>query len=111
MRGFRAAQAGASWRPAAIGARPIKGVLFPGAPGTGKTMLARIIASRSTAEFYEISGPQISSKWLGESDAILRVCLRTRRSRSGRLGDRLPATRECSCSRGSSTRLPLACAR
>lgn len=57
---------------AEIGARPIKGVLFTGDPGTGKTMLARIIASRAKAEFYEISGPQIFSKWLGESEAILR---------------------------------------
>lgn len=57
---------------ATIGARPIKGVLFTGAPGTGKTMLARIIANRAEATFYEISGPQIFSKWLGESEAILR---------------------------------------
>ena len=46
-----------------IGARPIKGVLFTGEPGTGKTMLARIIASQSEATFYEISGPVIFSKW------------------------------------------------
>lgn len=46
-----------------IGAAPIKGVLFTGDPGTGKTMLARIIASVAGATFYEISGPTIFSKW------------------------------------------------
>ena len=56
----------------AIGARPIKGVLFTGEPGTGKTMLARIIASQSGAEFYEISGPEIFSKWYGQSEELLR---------------------------------------
>ena len=55
-----------------IGARPIKGVLFTGGPGTGKTMLARIIASQTEATFFEISGPQIFSKWYGQSEEVLR---------------------------------------
>ncbi|GGJ13986.1 ATP-binding protein [Streptomyces brasiliensis] len=55
-----------------IGARPIKGVLFTGDPGTGKTMLARIIASQAGATFYQISGPQIMSKWLGQSEEVIR---------------------------------------
>ena len=62
---------------ATIGARPIKGVLFTGEPGTGKTMLARIIASRSSAAFYEISGPAIFSKWYGQSEELLRKLFKT----------------------------------
>ena len=55
-----------------IGARPIKGVLFTGAPGTGKTMLARIIANNTDSIFYEISGPEVFSKWYGQSEEIIR---------------------------------------
>ena len=55
-----------------IGARPIKGVLFTGPPGTGKTMLAKIIAHRANAEFYEISGPEVLSKWYGQSEELIR---------------------------------------
>ena len=55
-----------------IGARPIKGILFTGQPGTGKTHLARIIAKESNAKFYAISGPEIISKWLGDTEGTLR---------------------------------------
>ncbi len=55
-----------------IGARPIKGVLFTGQPGTGKTMLAQIIAHQSRAKFFKISGPEVFSKWVGQSEELLR---------------------------------------
>lgn len=60
-------------RLSAINARPVKGVLFTGPPGAGKTMLARIIANQSGAEFLEVSGPQFISKWVGQSEEILRL--------------------------------------
>lgn len=55
-----------------IGAKPVKGVIFTGAPGTGKTHLARIIAQVSRATFYLVSGPSVVSKWVGDSEETLR---------------------------------------
>jgi len=68
-----------------IGARPVKGVLFTGLPGTGKTHLARIIANEANADFYSISGPAIVSKWVGDSEGMLRkIFEHAEKSRSGR---------------------------
>lgn len=68
-----------------IGARPVKGVLFTGQPGTGKTHLARIIARESKADFYLISGPSIISKWLGDTEGTLRrIFEAAAKSESGR---------------------------
>lgn len=57
---------------AEIGAQPVKGVIFTGPPGTGKTHLARIIADVSRAKFFLVSGPSIVSKWVGDSEETLR---------------------------------------
>jgi transitional endoplasmic reticulum ATPase len=73
------------WRAelAAIGARPVKGVLFAGPPGTGKTKLASLIANESNARFYDVSGPVIVSKWVGDSEKALRCLFQEARSEEG----------------------------
>jgi transitional endoplasmic reticulum ATPase len=55
-----------------LGVEAPKGVLLHGAPGTGKTLLAKAIVNETNANFYSISGPEIMSKFYGESEAQLR---------------------------------------
>jgi len=55
-----------------LGIDPPKGVLLHGPPGCGKTLLARAVASESDANFYAINGPEIMSKFYGESEARMR---------------------------------------
>jgi transitional endoplasmic reticulum ATPase len=52
--------------------RPPKGILLYGPPGTGKTLIARAVANTVKANFYLISGPEIGSKYYGESEKRLR---------------------------------------
>ena len=56
-----------------MGIRPPKGVLLFGAPGTGKTLIARALANESRANFISIKGPEIMSKWVGESEKAVRM--------------------------------------
>jgi transitional endoplasmic reticulum ATPase len=56
-----------------LGIRPPKGVLLYGPPGTGKTLIARAIANESQANFISIKGPEIMSKWVGESEKAVRM--------------------------------------
>lgn len=55
-----------------LGVSAPRGVLFVGPPGSGKTLLARSIAARTSAAFFQINGPEIVSKHYGESEAALR---------------------------------------
>jgi transitional endoplasmic reticulum ATPase len=50
---------------------PARGILFTGASGTGKTLLAKVMASESGLNFIPINGPILFSKWLGESEKAL----------------------------------------
>ena len=55
-----------------LGIEPPKGVLLYGPPGTGKTLIAKAVASESGAHFISIAGPEVISKYYGESEQRLR---------------------------------------
>jgi transitional endoplasmic reticulum ATPase len=61
------------------GAKPPKGILLYGPPGTGKTMLAKAVANESEANFISIKGPELLSKWVGESESGVREVFRKAR--------------------------------
>ncbi len=55
-----------------FGVKPPRGIILFGAPGTGKTLLARAIATEAKANFISIKGPELLSKWVGESERAVR---------------------------------------
>jgi transitional endoplasmic reticulum ATPase len=55
-----------------MGISPPSGILLYGPPGTGKTLLAKAIANESKANFISIKGPEVMSKWVGESEKAVR---------------------------------------
>jgi len=65
-----------------MGIRPPKGILLFGPPGCGKTLLARAVATESEANFITIKGPEVFSKWVGESEKAIREVFRKGRMAS-----------------------------
>ncbi|MEM2082699.1 MAG: CDC48 family AAA ATPase [Candidatus Bathyarchaeia archaeon] len=63
-----------------MGIKPPKGILLFGPPGCGKTLLARAVATESEANFISIKGPEIFSKWVGESEKAIREVFRKGRT-------------------------------
>jgi transitional endoplasmic reticulum ATPase len=55
-----------------MGITPPRGILLYGPPGTGKTLLAKAVAHESNANFISIKGPEVMSKWVGESEKAVR---------------------------------------
>jgi len=62
-----------------LGIKPPKGILLYGPPGCGKTLLARAVATESEANFITIKGPEVFSKWVGESEKAIREVFRKAR--------------------------------
>jgi len=59
-----------------LGIRPPKGIFLFGPPGTGKTLLAKAVATESEANFIAVKGPELLSKWVGESERGVREIFR-----------------------------------
>ena len=62
-----------------LGIEPPRGVLLYGPPGTGKTLIAKAVANESGANFIPVRGPQLLSKWVGESERAVREIFRKAR--------------------------------
>jgi transitional endoplasmic reticulum ATPase len=65
-----------------MGIEPPRGILLYGPPGVGKTLLAKAAATESQANFISVKGPEIMSKWVGESEKAVRVIFKKARQAS-----------------------------
>lgn len=59
-----------------MGIKPPKGILLYGPPGCGKTLMARAVANESESNFISVKGPELLSKWVGESERMVREIFR-----------------------------------
>ncbi len=62
-----------------MGIKPARGILLYGPPGCGKTMIAKAVANEANANFISIKGPEVFSKWVGESEKNIRDVFRRAR--------------------------------
>ncbi len=62
-----------------VGIKAPKGILLYGPPGTGKTLIAKAVANESKANFISVKGPELLSKWVGESEKHVREMFRKAR--------------------------------
>jgi transitional endoplasmic reticulum ATPase len=62
-----------------MGITPPRGILLYGAPGTGKTLIAKAVATESESNFISIKGPEVMSKWVGESEKAVRMIFKKAR--------------------------------
>jgi transitional endoplasmic reticulum ATPase len=62
-----------------VGVRPPKGILLHGPPGTGKTLIAKAVAKMTESNFISVKGPELLSKWVGESEKGVREIFRKAR--------------------------------
>lgn len=67
---------------AKMGIRPPRGALLYGPPGTGKTLLAKALATESSANIIVVRGPEVLSKWVGESEKAIREIFRKAKASS-----------------------------
>lgn len=65
-----------------MGIEPPRGILLYGPPGTGKTLLAKAVATESEANFIAVKGPELLSKWVGESERGVRETFRKAKTAS-----------------------------
>ncbi|MFZ0698799.1 MAG: CDC48 family AAA ATPase [Thermoplasmata archaeon] len=65
-----------------MGIEPSRGILFYGPPGVGKTLLAKAAATESQANFISVKGPEVMSKWVGESEKAIRMIFKKARQAS-----------------------------